>query len=134
MYRSQNAMTVGGTRLYVHFHDIVATARQRNAQAGIGGFLMFDRARFHQILEGPSDRVDLLFAKIQSDIRHRDIECLAREEIDTRRFAQWSMGSFLAGGGDHPVLRRHGLQPQSALEYEPFLRFALDFAEEHDPV
>ncbi len=70
MYRSLNAMTVGGARLYVHFHDIVATARQRNAQAGIGGFLMFDRSRFHQILEGPEERVDVLFAKICNDNRH----------------------------------------------------------------
>ena len=134
MYRSLNAMTVGGARLYVHFHDIVATARQRNAQAGIGGFLMFDRSRFHQILEGPAERVDVLFARIRDDNRHRDIECLAREPVDTRRFGQWSMGSFLAGGGDHPILRRHGLQPLTALDYEPFLEFALDFAQEHDPV
>ena len=127
-------MTVGGPRLYVHFHDIVATARTRNAQAGIGGFLMFDRLRFHQILEGPEAKVEELFARISRDNRHRDIECMARDAVGTRRFAQWSMGSFLQAGGDHPILRRHGLPPQTPLEYEPFLRFALDFAQEHDTV
>lgn len=129
MYRSKNAMTVAGARLFVHFHDIVATARRRNEEAGIGGFLMFDRIRFHQILEGPADRIDILFAKISGDVRHREIECLSRELVTTRLFSDWSMGSFLAGG-NHPALRRHGLAPLTAIDYEPFLAFALDFAGE----
>jgi Sensors of blue-light using FAD len=127
MYRSENAMNVTGGRLLVHFHDIVATARRHNAAADIDGFLMFDRTRFHQILEGPEDRVDVLFAKIQSDTRHRNIECLAREVISKRNFAEWSMGSFLNDQVQNAVKVRHGIRPNAALDYEPFLRFALDF-------
>jgi Sensors of blue-light using FAD len=127
MYRSENAMNVTGGRLLVHFHDIVATARRHNAAADIDGFLMFDRTRFHQILEGPEDKVDVLFARIQSDTRHRNIECLAREATKERYFAEWSMGSFLNDQVKNPIKIKHGIRPNTALDYEPFLRFALDF-------
>jgi hypothetical protein len=128
MYRSENAMNVAGTRLLVHFHDIVATARRHNGQADIGGFLMFDRTRFHQILEGPEERVDVLYARIQSDPRHSNIECLAREAVDHRYFADWSMGSFLNDQAVHPLKLKHGIKPNAAIGYEQFMRFARDFA------
>lgn len=127
MYRSENAMNVGGSRLFVHFHDIVATARSRNERDGIGGFLMFDRLWFHQILEGPEERILKLFSRISADMRHRNVEPLRHETIVRRHFAEWSMGSFLAAGGEHPLLHRHGLKPQSPLDYDSFLKFALDF-------
>lgn len=130
MYRSENAINVAGPRLLVHFHDIVETARRRNAAADIGGFLMFDRNRFHQILEGPEGAVDVLFAKISADTRHTNVECLAREAAATRDFEGWSMGSFLHGRDDHPIMRRHGISAHQALDYQPFLRFARDFLSE----
>ncbi len=132
IYRSENAMTVTGSRLLVHFHDIVATARRNNAKADIDGFLMFDRTRFHQILEGPEDQIDALFAKIKADPRHTNIECLSRETITERYFSEWSMGSFLSETALHPLKTRHNLQPNAALDSETFLRFALEFVVEED--
>jgi hypothetical protein len=132
MYRSENAMTVTGSRLFVHFHDIVATARHNNAKAEIDGFLMFDRARFHQILEGPEDRIDALFAKIKADPRHKNIECLSRETITERYFSEWSMGSFLSATAVHPLKTRHNMQQDAAIDYDTFLRFARDFVVEEN--
>jgi hypothetical protein len=132
MYRSENAMTVSGSRLLVHFHDIVATARRNNAMAEIDGFLMFDRTRFHQILEGPEDQIDALFAKIKADPRHTNIECLSRETITERYFSEWSMGSFLSETALHPLKTRHNLQPNAALDSDTFLRFAREFVAVED--
>jgi Sensors of blue-light using FAD len=132
MYRSENAMTVTGSRLLVHYHDIVATARRNNTRLEIDGFMMFDRARFHQILEGPEDRIDQLFARIKADPRHTNIECLSREIITERYFLEWSMGSFLSETAVHPLKMRHNMEQNAAVDYETFLRFARDFVVEEN--
>jgi Sensors of blue-light using FAD len=133
IYRSENAMNVGGSRLLVHFYDIVATARRRNAETGIDGFLMFDRTRYHQILEGPEQAVNALYAAISKDQRHRNLELLSREAITTRHFKEWSMSSFLSDQPEHPLRTRHNLQPNAALDANTFLRFALDFVKQDTP-
>ncbi len=123
-------MNVGGTRLLVHFHDIVETARRNNTNSGIDGFLMFDRTRYHQILEGPEKAVDALYATIAGDQRHRNVELLSRVGIKTRDFKEWSMSSFLSDHATHPLRTLHKLQPNAALDAETFLRFALDFVKQ----
>jgi Sensors of blue-light using FAD len=127
IYRSENAMNVAGTRLLIHFHDIVATARRNNAKLGICGFLMFDRARFHQILEGDAKAIDDLFAVIANDPRHAHVECLSRTPISEPSFADWSMGAFLSDNAPHPLLAKHGIKSRMAIEADAFLRFAQDF-------
>jgi Sensors of blue-light using FAD len=130
IYRSENAMNVGGSRLLVHFYDIVATARRKNAEAGIDGFLMFDRARYHQILEGPEKAVDDLYAKITLDQRHRNIELLSRTAITKRDFKEWSMSSFLSDEPQHPLRDRYKLELNAPIDAETFFRFALDFVKQ----
>jgi hypothetical protein len=127
IYRSQNAMAVAGSRILIHFHDIVSTSRARNARAKISGFLMFDRERYHQILEGDATRVDDLYARILADQRHRNVELLLREEIDARGFPDWSMGSFLSESQSHPLQSKHGIAPASPIDPTRFLAFALEF-------
>jgi hypothetical protein len=127
IYRSENAMSVAGTRLLIHFHDIVATARRNNARLGVCGFLMFDRARFHQILEGDAQAVDTLFGVIANDPRHAHVECLSRTPIGSPSFADWSMGAFLSDYAPHPLLARHEIVSRAPIEADAFLRFAMDF-------
>jgi hypothetical protein len=127
VYRSENAISVSGARIFVHYHDIVSTARKRNAEHKVTGFLMFDRARYHQILEGDAGAVDKLYARIVEDSRHRNVELLSRDEIPKRNFPDWSMGSFLSGGKAHPLQVKHGIQPSEAVAGAQFVRFALDF-------
>jgi hypothetical protein len=93
----------------------------------VTGFLMFDRARYHQILEGEAATVDKLYARIIEDSRHTNVETLSREEIQVRNFPEWSMGSFLSGSKAHPLQAKHGIAPAAAIAGEQFLRFAKDF-------
>lgn len=128
IYTSESALTAGGARVLVHYNDIVTTARRHNALNGITGFLMFDRERFHQILEGEAGAVDSLYAAIERDLRHTNVTLLSRVPIDKPGFPDWSMGSFLNEGRPHPLQLKHGIQPRHAVDGERFLRFALDFA------
>jgi hypothetical protein len=127
IYRSENAMAVAGNRILIHYHDIVSTARERNAEAKISGFLMFDRMRYHQILEGDTDKVNVLYERIKADRRHTNVETLALTAISARGFPDWSMGSFLNEGHSHPLQVKHGMAPNAAVDAERFLAFALEF-------
>ncbi|MDG1859828.1 MAG: BLUF domain-containing protein, partial [Emcibacteraceae bacterium] len=47
---------------------------------------------FFQIIEGPIDVIDALYAKIECDTRHAAISKVLDEEITERRFPKWLMG------------------------------------------
>jgi hypothetical protein len=130
IYRSENALNLTSSRVFVHYHDIVSTARRRNLEQNITGFLMFDRARYHQILEGDAAAVDGLYERLRLDKRHRNVETLSRDDITQRGFPEWSMGSFLNSGRLHPVQEKHGIGLMDALSGDKFLNFALDFVRE----
>jgi hypothetical protein len=124
IYRSRNAIAVSGSRALIHFNDIVSTARRNNERLGICGFLLFDRKRFYQILEGECSTIDGLMHRIGLDRRHVDIDVLVREPISRRTFAEWSMASFLDDEGG-PSARAHGLPgssdpPMTAVEFLAF--------------
>jgi hypothetical protein len=129
IYRSRNAINVAGSRMFIHYHDIVTTARRRNAALGVTGFLMFDHQWYHQILEGEEMVLNDLYKSIKADVRHRDVETLAMDEIAEPLFPDWSMGSFLREGNAHPLLAKHGMAPATPVDGGTFLRFAAEFAE-----
>ncbi len=129
IYRSENAISVAGSRILIHFHDIVSNARRKNASESISGFLMFDRERYHQILEGEEQTIDRLWERLIKDVRHRNIEILERRAIATRGFPEWSMGSFLTGARRHPLQEKHDITPGSPLDAQKFLAFALEFVD-----
>jgi hypothetical protein len=108
VYTSRNAIAVSGARALVHFNDIVSTARRNNARLGLCGFLLFDRRRFYQVLEGDCQKIDGLMDSIRRDRRHTDIDVLLREPISRRAFSEWSMASFL-DEGDGALAQAHGL-------------------------
>ncbi len=72
--------------------SILTTARDRNAKEDITGMLFFDGETFIQILEGPEERVDRVFASICQDNRHCKIGHIYRGQIFERSFADWRMG------------------------------------------
>jgi Sensors of blue-light using FAD len=129
IYTSENAIAVPGPRALIHFNDIVSTARANNARHGVCGFLLFDRRRFYQALEGPEAAVDRLFQTIAEDRRHRHVSVLARQTISTRVFADWSMASFLNDQAGSEIATSLGLPAsgEAPLDAQTFLQFALAY-------
>lgn len=95
-------------------NDIIETARTRNRQLAVTGLLLHGRmealpgvaGEFVQWVEGPEESVESLFALIENDPRHTEVEVLARGssaslcgrartvpvDTDGRLFPSWSMG------------------------------------------
>ena len=71
--------------------SILEVARSRNAVYGITGALMFNEGRFTQILEGPEAEVSKIFKSIKEDARHSDINVIATQTVQNRRFKTWAM-------------------------------------------
>lgn len=71
---------------------LLTQSRTDNKKTGITGMLIYHQGSFLQVLEGPKQAVEALFGKISGDTRHKEIAVLARGAVDTREFADWTMG------------------------------------------
>ncbi|GLR69608.1 BLUF domain-containing protein [Agaribacter marinus] len=72
---------------------LLESARANNKKCSITGMLLFDgSSTFIQVLEGHSNQVNALFASIQQDHRHENIELLSKRMVFSRNFPDWSMG------------------------------------------
>ncbi len=67
-------------------------ARKNNRYLNLTGMLLYCEGSFMQVLEGYKDSLDMLFAKILRDPRHRNCQILLRNPIETRLFEDWYMG------------------------------------------
>ena len=72
--------------------ELLVSSRAANGRAQITGMLLHREGRFIQFLEGPERTVRMLLAKIATDRRHARIRTLLEDPIDTRQFAEWTMG------------------------------------------
>ena len=99
---------------------ILELARANNARLGLTGMLLYAEGSFFQVLEGPADLVDKLYASIERDPRHDQVTLIMREPIPRRAFDTWSMGfhqvslAELAGmsGGERFLRRRPSHRPR----------------------
>lgn len=81
--------TAGGVA--VDLPAILESARRRNRADGITGLLLFNGARFLQLLEGEEDKVRAAYARISADPRHGGIALLGTGMAGGRAFAGWDM-------------------------------------------
>ena len=70
---------------------ILSAARRNNPQWGITGALICRHDVYLQLIEGPSDSIDALYARIKADDRHLDVRLLLRTEMNERMFPAWAM-------------------------------------------
>ena len=70
---------------------ILAKSRINNRRNGLVGVLYFGDGCFFQCLEGEQLAIDILYARLQSDARHKDIKLLSREPISALSYADWAM-------------------------------------------
>lgn len=80
-------------------------ARRHNEQAGITGLLLYKDGNFMQALEGEEAAVLGLYARLQSDRRHRGVLTLDSGHAEARQFPDWSMAfhDLSAGRGAMPA-------------------------------
>lgn len=83
---------------------LVALARQRNAELGVTGMLMYLSQSFFQVLEGPEELVLPLAERIAEDARHRDVERVLEQQVTGRTFPDWSMGLARLDGAELDAL------------------------------
>jgi len=79
---------------------LLRNARLRNHHVGVTGVLVYQAGTFLQALEGEDDALRTIFARIEKDPRHGDINILHRTlSLGKRRlFGDWSMGFADAHG------------------------------------
>ena len=83
--------TVTGTVTPDDCATIAREAAIRNRRDDVTGLLLFNSRRFLQVLEGPKDAVERIFARIYDDSRHRGVVKLREGAIVAREFGQWAM-------------------------------------------
>jgi hypothetical protein len=71
---------------------ILESSVRNNEDVQLTGMLLYSRDSFMQVIEGEKDAVDSVMARIAKDPRHCNLQVLARAEIRSRGFNQWSMG------------------------------------------
>lgn len=74
--------------------DLVERAMQHNAQLQVTGILLFNGDHFLQVLEGPLEAVNTVFARISHDARHGNVVELLRDFAPRRRFVDRGMVLF----------------------------------------
>jgi hypothetical protein len=87
--------------------SILETARLHNRVAGITGVLCQGQGLFIQILEGERRAINRLYATLIKDKRHQDVELISIEEIETRKFPNWSMAHVIISESDPIVQLNH---------------------------
>lgn len=71
---------------------IVAVSQRNNAARGVTGVMASSGRLFYQVLEGPTEVVDPLYARIAADPRHTDLVLLrSQDDVPGRLFPRWSM-------------------------------------------
>ncbi len=71
---------------------LLTTARKNNQRDGVSGLLLYCNQSFLQVLEGDPAKVDAIYQHIEVDPRHKNLRLLSRSTIDSRKYADWSMG------------------------------------------
>lgn len=92
VYYSRNHIAHDQALFASNIQKILEKSRINNQRDEITGALLFNAGCFAQVLEGPLDKVEAAFERIQQDERHGDVSLLALDPISRRSFPNWAMG------------------------------------------
>jgi hypothetical protein len=70
---------------------ILSAARRNNPRWGITGALICRHDIYLQLIEGPAEAIDALYATICADDRNTDVRLLLSEDMGERLFPNWAM-------------------------------------------
>ena len=99
--------------------QILETARRYNKAHNLTGVLCQGSGIFLQVIEGQRSAINALFSRIMADTRHKNVEILSMEEIEQRRYGQWSMALVQLSMDDPMVQMAHP-------EFDPYAASSSD--------
>jgi len=74
--------------------SIVTSAKRNNQKRNVTGAIFYHQGRFLEFVEGTKRNVRGLIVRIQRDPRHRNMQFLFDEAIETRGFSEWHLDVF----------------------------------------
>jgi hypothetical protein len=114
--------------------SILSHAQANNQAQGITGVLCQGQGFFFQVIEGERSQVNTLYRRICADARHQDVDLLHYEEINERRFGQWSMALIHLSVDDPMVRLQHpDFDPYSATGAQ-VMKQVIDLLEGGQPI
>lgn len=108
---------------------ILETARRRNAERHVTGFLMATPGGFAQILEGEAGSIAETYGRIMIDPRHDELRLLGQELVEQRQFAGWAMAFAERDETTEFIFGLYGVSPEAEIFEQP-LDVLLDLAGE----
>lgn len=98
---------------------ILVQSRLNNPRRGLVGALYYGDGCFFQCLEGPSASIDVLYAQLLADPRHRDLKVLYRRSIGKPSFSEWAM-KYVPGAREvRALLKKHGMRRFDPYRFGP---------------
>ncbi|GAB2940792.1 BLUF domain-containing protein [Hymenobacter coalescens] len=71
--------------------ELLVQCRRDNARLHVTGVLFYSHGNIAQLIEGESEVLEALYAKISQDLRHSNVTKMSDKSISRRSFADWSM-------------------------------------------
>ena len=99
--------------------SILEKSSTNNKKRDITGVLCQGSGLWMQVLEGERTQVNTLYSQIMADRHHQNVQLLSIEEIESRRFGQWSMALVYLSKDDPMVQMAHP-------EFDPYSATAKD--------
>ena len=87
--------------------SLLENSRVSNKKSEITGVLCQGSGIYMQVLEGERTAVNALYSRIIADTRHHQVELLSFEEVDQRRYGEWSMALVQLSVDDPMVQMAH---------------------------
>ena len=91
MYRLIYVSDVANYIDWKDLKDILLKSQDNNAEQDLTGMLVMISRKFLQVLEGPGEHLNDLYAKILRDSRHDNSRILSYLPISERHFSEWAM-------------------------------------------
>jgi hypothetical protein len=119
-YASTSAFTErgGGTAIDPEVDRILHACKINNPEREIGGVLHYGYGCFFQVLEGPRDEVQDIYARIAQDSRHTNVATLEKRSVTRRSFPDWSMKYVPLEKNVERSLERHGLKTFDPYQFD----------------
>ena len=87
--------------------SILEVSSVNNKKTDITGVLCQGSGIYLQVIEGQRSDISALFSRIMADTRHNTVVILSMEEIEQRRYGQWSMALVQLSMDDPMVEMAH---------------------------